>query len=173
MVKSAATPLIALLVIAGASPVAGQHQHEGDVSLLHELQKRVDAAIVAGDTDTYATLLTRDAVLLPPNGPAVVGRDAIVAWSRAFANAFSFEAYHPLDAEVVIAGNWAFRRAAFRVTLAPKGGGEKLVDTGKFLIIYKREGDGWKVARDIWNSDGPPNNELQRTKPAQAMELRR
>jgi ketosteroid isomerase-like protein len=172
-VKSAAAPFVALLAIAGASPVVGQHQHEADVKLLHELQKRVDAAIVTGDIDTYATLLTRDAVLMPPNGPAVVGRDAILAWSRAFAKAFSFEAYHPMDAEVAVAGDWAFKRAAFCVTLVPNGGGEKVVDTGKFIIIYKREADGWKVSRDIWNSDGPPNNELQRTRPAQAMEPRR
>jgi ketosteroid isomerase-like protein len=146
--------LILLWAITASDSPAGDRQGDADTRSLNELQKRVDAAIVRGDTDTYATLLTTDAVLMPPNGPTVVGRTAILEWSRKNAKTFSFEDYQSTDAELVIVGDWAFRRAAFRMTLLPTGGGPKVRDSGKFIIIYQRQKDGWKVARDIWNSDG-------------------
>jgi ketosteroid isomerase-like protein len=30
-------------------------------------------------------------------------------------------------------------------------------DAGKYVTVYRREGDGsWVMAQDIWNSDAPP-----------------
>jgi ketosteroid isomerase-like protein len=144
-----------VLALASATFGAGEdRRREADVRSLDDLQKRVDAAIVAGDIDTYVTLIAADAVLMPPDAPPVVGREAIREWSRNNARAHVFEAYEPTDAELTIAGDWAFRRASFRMTLAPRSGGPTIHDAGKFIIIYQRQQDGWKVARDIWNSDG-------------------
>lgn len=30
------------------------------------------------------------------------------------------------------------------------------VDHGKYLSVSRRTGDGWKMIRDIWNSDAAP-----------------
>jgi ketosteroid isomerase-like protein len=133
--------LIVLVAVAAIRASGGDRRQETDTRLLDELQKRVDVAIISGDTDTYVTLLTADAVLMPPSGPAVVGKNAIVEWSRKNAKTFSVEGYQPTDAELVIAGDWAFRRATFHMTLVPTAGGPK-VRTGKFIIIYRRERDG-------------------------------
>lgn len=32
---------------------------------------------------------------------------------------------------------------------------DPLRDRGKYVTVYRREGDGWRMARDIWNSDQP------------------
>jgi ketosteroid isomerase-like protein len=144
-----------VLALASATAVTGEDRgREADVRSLNDLQKRVDAAIVSGDIETYVTLIAADAVLMPPDSPSVMGREAIREWSRNNARAHVFEAYEPSDAELTIAGDWAFRRASFRVRLAPRSGGPTIRDAGKFIIIYQRQQDGWKVARDIWNSDG-------------------
>jgi len=29
------------------------------------------------------------------------------------------------------------------------------MDEGKYIVIWKREGDGWKLYRDMWSSDSP------------------
>jgi ketosteroid isomerase-like protein len=31
----------------------------------------------------------------------------------------------------------------------------KLIDKGKYLVVWKKEGDKWKIFRDMSNSDGP------------------
>jgi uncharacterized protein (TIGR02246 family) len=126
------------------------------VNALNRLQKQVDSAIIAGDTERYLTFLTDDAVLMPPNGSVVTGKDAIRSWNQAMSERIRIQAYAPVDDEVIVAGEWAFRRATADWTLAPTAGGEPIRDSAKFIIIYRRQGDGsWKVARDIWNSNTP------------------
>lgn len=45
--------------------------------------------------------------------------------------------------------------ASEHVRDVPIDGGEALEDLCKGIIVYRRQADGgWKVARDIWNSDG-------------------
>jgi uncharacterized protein (TIGR02246 family) len=127
-----------------------------DLQAINRLQTRVDSAIIAGDTERYLTFLTEDAVLMPPNGPAVIGKDAIRSWNQAMSEQVRIQTYAPVDDEIVVADEWAFRRATVDWTLTPTAGGEPIRDFGKFIIIYRRKGDGsWKVARDIWNSNTP------------------
>lgn len=149
---------VVMAALAFAPIASGQaRQREADVRALDQLQKRVDAAIIGGDVETYVTLITDDAVLMPPDAPPIIGREAIREWSRRNARAMVFQAYEPADAELTISGDWAFRRATFTATLAPASGGPAVQGTGKFIIIYQRQRDGsWKVARDIWNGSAPP-----------------
>jgi ketosteroid isomerase-like protein len=140
--------LLAILVAA-----CSQERTGSDIEALNTLQKEVDAAIISGDMDRYMRLLTDDAVLMPPNAPSVIGKESIRSWNQAMSKQFRIQAYTSVDDEVIVAGEWAFRRATMDWTLAPTGGGTAVRDTGKYIIIYKRQPDrSWKVARDIWNS---------------------
>lgn len=63
---------VVLAALAFAPIASGQaRQREADVRALEQLQKRVDAAIIGGDVETYVTLITADAVLMPPNSPPI------------------------------------------------------------------------------------------------------
>jgi len=34
--------------------------------------------------------------------------------------------------------------------------GERLLDSGKYLVVFRRQPDGaWRYATDMWNSDAP------------------
>jgi ketosteroid isomerase-like protein len=102
---------------------------DAEIEKLNRLQKQVDAAIIGGHTERYLALLTDDAVLLPPNGAPVSGKKAIRAWNEAMAKQFRFVSYAPTDDEVVVAGDWAFRRARFHWTIAPIACGEPVRDS--------------------------------------------
>lgn len=128
-----------------------------EVDALNRLQQQVDSAIIAGDTERYLTLITDDAVLMPPNGPAVFGKDSIRSWNQEMSRQFHIRDYASRDDEVVVADDWAFRRASVDWTLTSTANGKAVRDLGKFIIIYRRQPDGsWKVARDIWNSSTAP-----------------
>jgi ketosteroid isomerase-like protein len=59
--------------------------------------------------------------------------------------------------EVRVLGEWAFERGTYTIGLNPKSGGPSMQDAGKYITIYQRKsGDGWRMARDIWNSNNPP-----------------
>jgi uncharacterized protein (TIGR02246 family) len=148
--------VVTALTIALVGPGCGSDSTPSDLEGINLLQQRVDQAIVAGDTEAYVALITVDAVLMPPNAPAVVGREAIRAWSNATSKQFRFQDYQSSDDEVVVAGDWAFRRASAEWVLIPLPSGEPIRESGKFIIIYERQTDGsWRLARDIWNSSMP------------------
>ncbi|MBS1844361.1 MAG: nuclear transport factor 2 family protein [Actinobacteria bacterium] len=121
---------------------------------LERLRERHVAALNGGDPDAWAACFAADAVQMPPNMPANVGIDGIREWSRGFLASFS--AQFSLDpAEALQAGaDWVIERGAYEIALTPNGGGgDPLRDHGKYITVYQREGDNWKMARDIWNSD--------------------
>ena len=142
-----------------ALPIIGCQRGSLDeeIAALNRVQHQVDSAIIAGDTERYLTFLTDDAVLMPPNGPPVSGKAAIGTWNRAMSLQVRISNYLSRDEEVVVAGDWAFRRAAVDWTLTPLAGRPAIRDSGKYIIIYQRQPDGsWKVARDIWSSNTRP-----------------
>ena len=50
----------------------------------------------------------------------------------------------------------ATRRAAIGTT-ANDAKGKQVNDTGKYVVVFRKQADGaWKVAADIFNSDLPP-----------------
>jgi ketosteroid isomerase-like protein len=53
--------------------------------------------------------------------------------------------------EVVAAGEFAFTRGSFRVTLAPKAGGETQTIDRRYLEIWRREHNRWLVVRTMDN----------------------
>jgi len=114
-------------------------------------------ALNRGDADGWAAAFADDAVQMPPNGPANVGKDQIQAFCGAMLSAFGAE-FSLAPEEVRSAGaDWAFERGTYEITLSPKAGGEPINDAGKYITLYQRQPDGsWAMARDIWNTSNPP-----------------
>jgi ketosteroid isomerase-like protein len=44
-----------------------------------------------------------------------------------------------------------------KVTLLGAGG--QMIDTGKYVVVWKQEDSEWKVHRDIWNSNMPASTQ--------------
>ena len=102
------------------------------------------------DWDALSDLFTPDAILMPPNGPAVIGRSAIAEWERTnesgFRIAFDIAAIDGNGDTVYVRG----RSCVF----IPDGAGGYGVDIGKFLEVRERQSDGtWLIKADIFNSD--------------------
>ena len=90
---------------------------------------------------------------MPPNGEAVRGRDAIIAWNE------NFPPYDDLQftqVEVDGSGDMAFVYGTYSMVMTVSEGEEPANDRGKYIEIWRRQADGsWKVALDIFNSDMP------------------
>ena len=116
------------------------------------------AAVNRGDADAWVNTFAEDGVQMPPHAPANVGREAIRSWARGFCDAFHAQFALSVE-EVRTAGDWAFERGAYTIALTAKAGGEPMQETGKYITIYeKRSGGAWKIVRDIWNNDTPPQS---------------
>ncbi len=131
-----------------------QPPHTADeVEAIDSLREAYVAAVNNGDADSWAAAFTDDAVQMPPHAPTNHGSARIRAWCKAFLAPFH-ATFVLLVCEVHVAGEWAYERGSYTITLSPRAGGEPVKDIGKYVTIYARQdGGSWRIARDIWNSN--------------------
>jgi ketosteroid isomerase-like protein len=118
-----------------------------------ELTEAFSKAVVAKDYAAVAAIYAEDAVLNPPNEPAVKGRAAIRAWMEKLPPVTEFKAQF-----VQLEGrdDMAYVLATYTMTLAPPGAPAPVKDSGKYVEIRRRQPGGrWIVTVDIFNSDLP------------------
>ncbi len=145
------TAAFAALVLA---PLPARAQAEvSDAEAIASLRQKFVAAFNRADVEGMADMVTDDVVTMPPNQPAVVGKDATRSWwSEGFDAARSHLEVSAQELEV--AGDWAFDRLDWTMETTPTGGGETTRDNGKSVWIWRQQPDGsWQIARSIWNSD--------------------
>lgn len=107
-------------------------------------------SLLAKDWDSLAALYTDDATLMPPNQPAISGREAIRQFNANFPPLADFVA---TNERIEGVGDMAYVRGHYRMVMA---GPDADVDVGKYLEIRKRQPDGtWKYSLDIFNSSMP------------------
>lgn len=130
---------------------------EADVAAIRTFHAEWIAAETSGELESFMALWSDDGVMMPPNAPTLIGKDAMREWLRDFYNQFTATIETVID-EIVVAGDWAYVRwTTIAYTTTPKDGGMPITVSGKALWILKRQTDGnWKLAYDIWNDDKPP-----------------
>jgi uncharacterized protein (TIGR02246 family) len=151
--KPATAILILALVGCGSKPTSDRTDSGPDVNAIW---KEYTASLNAGDVERWAALWSEEGVQLPPDEPAVVGKQGIRDRMRAGLDRFTFD-MAIANEETRAAGDLAFARGTYKATLTPKQGGKQVPIDGKFMTILVRQPDGgWKIYRDIFNSNVPP-----------------
>lgn len=97
-----------------------------------------------------AALYTENGQVLPPNGDFVFGKEAIQTFWKALMDMGIKEV--KLDIiEVEGHDNTAIEMSTFGLY----GDEGKIMDKGKYIVIWKKENGQWKLHRDIFNSSLP------------------
>jgi ketosteroid isomerase-like protein len=98
-------------------------------------------------------LYTEDAMILPPNAPAVQGQEAIIAFvQKLFPPVFD---YKQQLVEIAGFGNFAYDLETWSMTITPPEG-QAATDTGRLIWIWQKQANGsWKLWREMWSSDLP------------------
>lgn len=113
--------------------------------------KQWEAAVSKGDAAAIAALYTATAQLLPSNSEAVSGTAAIQKFWQGFLDSGIVGA-KLRTLEVEAHGDSAHEVGEYEVS----GQDGKMLDRGKYVVIWKRVGTSWKLHRDIWTSSQPP-----------------
>lgn len=107
-------------------------------------------AFSRGDASGIATLYAEDGQLLPPGNQPVQGRSSIEALWRGLL-ALPVKGFQLSTTELIAHGDDAAEVG--RYTIIGNDGRE--LDSGKYIVLWKRGAAGWKLYRDIWNSNAP------------------
>jgi len=108
----------------------------------------------AGELEGVIAAYADDAVYLPPHHEAVHGRDAI----REYVKAPLGRGVSDLAFSVTYIkqqGQIAWDVGTYRMSI-PQTDGTKKEDRGKYLTVWRREGNKWLIVADAWSSDLPP-----------------
>ena len=138
---------IALLALAGCAPTGVQ-----GVAGVAATSAEFEAAFNQGDAAGLAKLYTADTILMAPNYGRIRGRRAVAGlWQRFFDAGVSDLKLRTLELEAK--ETQASEVGLFSLT-APDGKGGRVTGNGKYIILWRREGDGtWRLNRHIWNND--------------------
>jgi uncharacterized protein (TIGR02246 family) len=138
---------VACLTLLFGAVASGQGKTD---AVLNKLASEFAAAFSAGDAAKVASFYTDNAVVMPPNQQMVRGRENIEAYYRnGFARSGGTLRLQPFESAV--AGARAFE--AGTSTLVAVGGRSE--SAGKYVVIYERVRNEWKIVYDIFNNDAP------------------
>jgi len=101
-----------------------------------------------GSLEAFADLYTEDALIMMPGMAAVDGRDGAVIFGERIRSRRPARLVLATQ-EVEGVGDGAWERGTSE-WVQPDG---QVVDRGKYIVIWKRTESGWKLHRDIMNSD--------------------
>ncbi len=146
--------IVAAFAVAACAPQGpSQEEMEADIAAVNAVREQEVAGIAAGEVDI--SYLAQDAVMMPPNEPALNGVTAIDEWLGNFLSQFAASLNYT-SSEITVSGDWAIEHYAGTLTLTPVGDGDSMAEVLKGIHVYRREADGsWKMVYDVWNSDAP------------------
>jgi ketosteroid isomerase-like protein len=146
-------PVLAVLAVACA-PVSQQGQTDQDYAAIDAARASFIEAVNAGDMTKAAGIYADDAVVMPSNMPAVRGRLAVQEMLGGYPPIGDFRI---TVTETKGGAGLVTVRGQYSMNLMPPGATAAVADTGKFVEVWAKQGDGsWKMIWDIWNTDIAP-----------------
>jgi len=146
-------PLFSIIAIAGCQPRrtadAGAEERA-----IRAVVTRWNELLVAKNDSAIAAIYAADAVLLPPNMPAVSGAGPIRQFWAALGPMNATLTLNPTQVTVAQAGDLASELGTWTFEAPSPQGAMK--DTGKYVVVWRKRDGDWKAVQDIWNSDNPP-----------------
>lgn len=151
--KSAKKPMKKMLKRKPAKKGAGRV--ETAAAAIRRLDQEFMRAAAAHDAGALVeAFYAKEAVLLPPNRPALEGRDGIRQMLQGLMDG-GLTSMKLETTSIASAGDLAYGRGRYSLSMQPPGGAS-VTDVGKYVVVYRRQSGGaWRAVADIFNSDQP------------------
>jgi ketosteroid isomerase-like protein len=149
--------VIGVAVVAILNPLPLPAQGKTNL-ILDKVTSELVAAFNAEDAARAALLYAEDAALMPANMPMIKGRTAIEGhFKKEFAATDMTLQLKPIESTIEGSQGFGIGTSAFTLKRGASQTvtGVGTVETGKYVLVFKRVGTDWKIAYDIFNSDAP------------------
>jgi uncharacterized protein (TIGR02246 family) len=122
---------------------------------VEEATARLLDAVNSANVGQVIALWAEDGVLMPPNHPAVHGRDAIEKYFRDLFQRARFQFVFSASS-IHIDKDTAIELVHYSAEAWLSGSSTPVADRGKGVHVYRRDArETWRLAMDIWNTDMP------------------
>lgn len=146
-----ALALFTLIGIAGGCASESREDRAALKTALEAQSARFSEAFSHRDPAAIGQLYAEDAQAFPPGAAPVVGRSAIQdMWKGVLGSPVARIQLETVEVD----GNPATAWEAGRYTMIATNG--STMDVGKYIVVWKRDNAGWKIYRDMWSSNSPP-----------------
>jgi ketosteroid isomerase-like protein len=113
----------------------------------------LDAAVSTNDVEGALSHYAEDVVFLAPEQDAIVGKEAVRAWTEEFFRTYRCEeTHHPI--QTVVTAEMVLNRGLASGSLTPWEGGDPIPFCNKYLHVYRRARDGGLEL--LWGAFNPP-----------------
>jgi uncharacterized protein (TIGR02246 family) len=120
-------------------------------AVIRNAADKFESTFGRGDAAGMADLYTTNGMLLPTGSDFVKGKQAIESfWQGAMAMGIKNAKLDIIEIEQH--GDTVIDMGQYTLSDAD----DQVMDSGKYLVIWKHEDDTWKLHRDIWNSNLAP-----------------
>ena len=120
-----------------------------------DVTSALEQAITRHDLAASVAVFADDAQILPQHGPAIRGRREIEAY---LTDAIAPNATYDTDTEMtLVSGDLGVEQGRYRIRNVRRGSD---VEEGKYLHVWRRIGNDWKLYRMIYNTDVEPRTEV-------------
>lgn len=124
-------------------------------SRIRQASARLAAAEARRDVEAAVAFFSRDAIVHPPGAPAIVGREGVRKfYEQGFTLPFVSFTSTTSHVEVARGGDMAVETGVNRFVFGGPSG--DITDVGKYLVLWRREGEEWRVAALSFSSDQAP-----------------
>ncbi len=116
-----------------------------------KVNRMFEDAVRAQAPERIAALYTGNAIVMPPDGPIVRGQDSIRQLWATVIKDMGLKDVALKTVELEVNGDVASEVGQATLDLAPSGGQRTTVSV-KYVVVWQRAGNQWRLHRDIWNS---------------------
>jgi ketosteroid isomerase-like protein len=112
--------------------------------------KALGVEVAAGNAAAIGKMYAKGAKLMPPQTGILKGKDIAGFWQGALDMGIRGAKLKSQEVEVV-GGNTAIEVGTYVLS----GADGAVLDEGKYIVVWKKDGKAWKMSRDIFNTSRP------------------
>jgi uncharacterized protein (TIGR02246 family) len=142
--------LYAAVIVACIGCLAQSAHADGVKSAIEAANAQFSAAAAKGNGAGLAALYAADGQVLPPGSEVIRGADAIQKfWQGALDSGIAGAELKTLE----VFGHGPTATEVGQYELRDRAG--RVLDHGKYIVVWRREGGNWKLLRDMFSTNVP------------------
>jgi uncharacterized protein (TIGR02246 family) len=141
--------VLSVALLSAAGSVCRAEDSSSVRAAIEQAGVRFAEAYGRGDAKAVAAFYAEDAIAFPPGGEMVKGREAIQQmWQSTMDSGVKSLAFTVVD--VGASGDLAHETGTALMNVQPAGK-DPTTASVKYVVVWKKQGNDWKLHRDIWN----------------------